>query len=128
MDYIKQNLKRILLFAIGCIGTRVSIGLFIRYSKFSKIIMNILSLILFSIGIGFLIIFFGGFRKKGIETGGNKIWWNKLRPIHGILYIISAILLYKNMRILSSNLILFDVIIGTFAWLLFHFTKSGILN
>lgn len=126
MEYIQKNLKRLLLFAIGCIGTRVSIGMFIRYSKFNTNIMNILALILLSIGIGFLIIYFGGFRKKGIETDGNKIWWNYLRPFHGILYITSAILLFKNMRILSSNIILFDVLIGTFAWLFFHLKNSGL--
>ena len=25
-------------------------------------------------------------RKTGLEVFGDKIWWNNLRPIHGILY------------------------------------------
>ena len=40
--------------------------------------------------IGFSYIFLTGSRKTGIEVFGSKIWWNKLRPLHAILYGLFA--------------------------------------
>ena len=76
------NIKRIALFVIGCLGTRFAI-IFIQNKYF-----NIIKML---IGIGFLTIYLTDSRKYGLETFGDPIWWNDVRPIHGILYLISGI-------------------------------------
>jgi hypothetical protein len=38
--------------------------------------------------IGFLYLFFTGTRKTG--AFGEKVWWNNLRPVHALLYLLFA--------------------------------------
>jgi len=78
--------KRFLLFLGGCIPTRLAFALLAKYGNNS--VKKILAIISFIIGSGFLIIYFGGLRKTGLETGGEKIWWNQLRPVHALLYYL----------------------------------------
>lgn len=119
-NYIMENWYRLTLFLFGCIGTRIAIGIFIcsRYSV--GVISTIMAMLLWLMGSGFLIIFFGGLRKTGVETGGNVIWWNNLRPFHGLMYLVAGLLVYKNQNMYSSIIILADTLIGTAAWLLYH--------
>ena len=54
---------------------------------------------------------------------GDKIWWNDLRPIHALLFFLFA---YEaiNYKTESYKYLLFDVILGLFAFLKFHGLKS----
>lgn len=101
-----------LLFLVGCIGARI----------FLAKLAPKLSPLLFCIAMGFLIIYAGGYRKTGIETGGKAIWWNHLRPIHGALYLVAALVPYW-----SSVVILIDTVIGLFAYL-HHNSFLNIIN
>jgi len=116
--------KRFFLFIIGCMSMRLLIS-YLAF-KLPGIWRDILAVILGIMGIGFLTIYFGGYRKTGLETGGNKIWWNNLRPLHGILYLISSgLLLFKGKALiktipnnhLASYIILTDTLIGLIAWI-----------
>ena len=110
--------KRFLLFLIGCIGTR---------SMFVYIAKNVDTTYLRYIGylallpaIGFFYIFFTGSRQTGSEVFGSKIWWNNLRPIHGLLYLLfayNAIMGNKSAWIY----LLVDVIFGLISFLTFHY-------
>ena len=110
--------KRFLLFLIGCIGTR---------SMFVYIAKNVDTTYLRYIGylallpaIGFFYIFFTGSRQTGAEVFGSKIWWNDLRPIHGLLYLLfayNAIMGNKSAWIY----LLVDVIFGLISFLTFHY-------
>ena len=113
--------KRILLFLIGCIGTR---SLLVYLAKNAStnylLIMGYLALLP---AIGFFYIYFTGARKTGAEVFGNKIWWNDLRPIHGTLYALfafNAIFQNKNAWIY----LLVDVFIGLISFLYFHYTNG----
>lgn len=115
MDNLK---KRYILFLIGCIGVR---SLFVIISKHinKKYLPYLGTLALFP-AFGFLYIYFTGTRKTGAEVFGSKIWWNSLRPIHGLLYLCFAYLaIYKNNYAYVPLLI--DVIIGLTAFLDYHF-------
>jgi len=111
-----------LLFFTGCIPSRLLLT-YLAYLSLndnkSNIpnIPNILRILLIcitlSIGIGLWAIYLKGWRKTGIETGGKKIWWNSIRPIHGTIYLLFsffAILGYKYAWIL----LLIDVFVGIF--------------
>lgn len=75
------------------------------------------------IAIGFIYIFLTGSRKTGVEVFGDKIWWNKLRPLHALLYGLFAYnAINKNPN--AWVFLLIDVIIGLISFLIFHY-KNG---
>ena len=110
--------KRFLLFLIGCIGTR-SLLVYIAKTTNKNILMYLGYLAVFP-AIGFFYIYFSGTRKTGPEVFGDKIWWNTLRPIHGLLYTLFA----YNAIIGNLNAwiyLLVDVILGLVSFLFFHY-------
>ena len=113
--------KRFIAFIFGCILIRTLIVIFVK--KISKKYLPYLGILALLPAFGFLIIYFGGYRKTGPETLGNKIWWNQLRPVHALLYLIFAYLAI-NKEALSYIPLLIDVIIGLLAFLYFHY-KDG---
>ena len=110
-------MNRLLLFLIGCIGVR---ALFAYYAKIAAPeTLRILGYIALLPAIGFFVIYFGGFRKTGLETGGEPIWWNNLRPVHALLYSFFAFnAIEKNP---SSWMYLFvDVVFGLTSFIAHH--------
>lgn len=81
MDKVK---KRFLLFLIGCIGSRFLL-VYIAKNASTTILKNMGYLLLIP-AFGFLYFYLSGTRKTGIETLGDPIWWNDLRPIHSVFY------------------------------------------
>jgi hypothetical protein len=127
------EIQRYSLFLIGCIGLRSLLAYSAYYlsnsstggsvnSESSKKLLRILAIIAILIGISFFTIYLTGSRKTGIETGGQKIWWNNQRPIFGVLWLsfgITALLGYKWCWIF----LLLDVLLGLTSFLNHHFLK-----
>jgi len=76
------------------------------------------------IGAGFLYIYATGSRKTGGETFGDKIWWNDLRPVHGLLYLFFAYMAITGNQSMAWKILFVDVIIGLVSFLWFHY-KNG---
>lgn len=114
--------KRFLLFLIGCIGTR---ALFVYLAKHAdKTYLRYMGYLSILPAIGFFYLFLTGSRKTGVEVFGDKIWWNNLRPIHGVLYLLFAY------NAINGNMdawiyLLVDVIIGLASFLLFHYYNNN---
>jgi hypothetical protein len=108
-DLVKRNL----LFLIGCIGSR-SLLVYLAKSKVEWLhLMGLLALIP---AIGFLAIYFLGLRKTGAEVFGETIWWNNLRPVHGVLWATFAYLaINKNNQ--AWKVLAVDTLIGLGAFL-----------
>lgn len=109
--------KRIFLFLIGCIGTRT---LFVYLAKNANTMyLKYMGYLALLPAIGFSYLFLTGTRKTGPEVFGDKIWWNDLRPIHGLLYF-----LFGYNAIMGNHsawiYLLVDVIIGLVSFLGFH--------
>jgi hypothetical protein len=113
-----ENLqKRFALFLIGCIGVRSAL-VYIAKNSNEKIV-KIMGFIALIIAISFLYLFFSNSRTTGLEVFGDKIWWNSLRPVHAIIYILFA----YNAIIGNKNAWIFlgiDVIIGLLSFIVFH--------
>ena len=110
--------KRILLFLIGCIGSR----LFLVYiAKTTNVkFLKYMGYLLLLPAIGFFYIYFTGIRKTGLEVFGDKIWWNSLRPIHGLLYALFSYNAIHGNK--SAWIYLFiDVWFGLTSFLMYHF-------
>jgi hypothetical protein len=106
--------KRFLLFLFGCIGTR---SLFVYLAKnASKTYLQYMGYLAILPAIGFFYLFLTGSRKTGPEVFGDKIWWNNLRPIHGLMYALFA---YHaiNGNDFAWIYLLIDVIIGLVSFL-----------
>ena len=111
--------KRLLLFLIGCIGARTILA---YVAKSSPTLLPYLGIITLAIGLGLFYYYFTGKRTKG--PFGDKIWWNDLRPIHGIFYSLfayNAIIGNKN----AWMYLLIDVIIGLLSFLIFHYKNNN---
>ena len=109
--------KRYLLFLFGCIGTR---SLFALTAKMISLeYLPVLGYISIVSIIGFLYIFATGARKTGFEIGGEKIWWNWLRPFHAFMYSLFAYNAISGNRNAWHYLVA-DVVIGIVAFLVHH--------
>jgi hypothetical protein len=110
--------KRFLLFLIGCIGTRL---LFVYAAKnVGPILLSYMGYAALIPAIGFTYIFLTGSRPTGGETFGQPIWWNKLRPVHALLYSLFA---YQaiNKNAGAWRILLLDVAIGLVSFVAHHY-------
>jgi hypothetical protein len=114
--------KRFLLFLIGCIGTRF---LFVYLAKnANRTYLRYMGYLSIFPAIGFFYLFLTGSRKTGSEVFGDKIWWNNLRPLHGLMYSLFAYnAINGNTR--AWIYLLFDVIIGLVSFLIFHYSNNN---
>jgi hypothetical protein len=107
-----------LLFLIGCIGIR-SLFVYIAANS-SKTVLASLGYLALLPAFGFIYIYATGSRKTGPEVFGDKIWWNNLRPIHGLLYGAFAIAAITGQSY-AWGFLLADVLLGLTSFLLHHF-------
>jgi hypothetical protein len=117
--------KRFLLFLLGCIPTRLIIVYLAK--NVSQLYLPILGYLALIPAIGFFYLYFSGTRKTGAEVFGDKIWWNNLRPIHGIFYVLFA----YNAILGNASAWLFllvDVLFGLISFLIFHYINNDFKN
>ena len=117
-------INRLLLFLIGCIGTRV---LFVIYAKNHPEHNQIMGALALIPAIGFMYIYMNGLRKTGAEVFGDKIWWDDLRTVHALLYGLFAISAFNNSSY-AWIFLLIDVIIGFSSWATYHYTHNTFSN
>ena len=109
--------KRLLLFLIGCIGLRIVLVYLAYVSNLQH--LRYMGYLAFLVAAGFFYIFLTNSRKTGPEVFGDKIWWDNLRPVHGLLYLLfayNAVNGNKN----AWMYLLVDVVIGLMSFLVFH--------
>ena len=109
--------KRFILFLFGCIGVRLLLVYIAKTINIQN--LKYMGYLLLLPAFGFFYIYLTGIRQTGAEVFGNKIWWNNLRPIHGILYLLfsyNAINGNKNAWIF----LFIDVIFGLISFLTYH--------
>jgi len=113
--------KRFIMFICGCIVARLLLVLLAK--NVSPTHLRLLGYLSLIPAIGFLIIYFGDLRKTGREVMGNVIWWNELRPVHAIMYILFAVYAITK-KDYAWKVLLLDVCIGLIAFLMYH-CQSG---
>lgn len=70
--------------------------------------------------IGFMTIYLFGLRKTGSEVFGERIWWDKLRPVHAALYFLFAFTAITK-RSYAWTFLLADLIVGLVSFLVHYF-------
>ena len=110
--------KRFLLFLFGCIGMR---SLFVILAKnANEMYLKYMGYLALIPAIGFIYIYLTGSRQTGAEVFGGKIWWNNLRPLHALLYLLFAYNAILGIKIAWIYLLI-DVIIGLMSFIIFHY-------
>lgn len=72
--------------------------------------------VLAAVGLAFLYLFLSGSRLDAPEAGGSGTWWNRLRPIHGILYLLAGIVLIAGYsKQVAATCLWIDLFIGAVA-------------
>ena len=107
-------MNRLLLFLLGCIGTRL---LLVWLSYRFPSLLKPMGVIAIGISVGFMYIWMNDLRKTGPEVFGDAIWWNSLRPIHSLLWGLFAVLALSG----SSDawkVLLADVTLGLCAYIM----------
>jgi hypothetical protein len=110
--------SHLLLFLLGCIGVRLALAYFAKNVNPEK--LPYLGYLALLPALGWLYIYFISPRDTGPEVSGGKIWWNQLRPIHAMLYILFAIYAIQK-KPYSYLPLLVDALFGLSAFLVFHF-------
>lgn len=114
--------KRFCLFLIGCMGIR---SLFVYISKtISLDYLPYLGYLSILPAMGFIYIYLTDSRETGAEVFGDKIWWNRIRPIHAGLYLLFA---YSAIRKNQNAWIwlLLDVLLGLVGFLHHHYLAGS---
>ena len=114
--------RRFVLFLFGCIFVRIIITILAK--QIDPSYLPYMGFIALFPAFGFLFIFLTGSRKTGLEVGGDKIWWDCLRPLHSLLYFLFAYnAFYKNPN--SWQFLALDVSIGFISFLLHHYKEGN---
>lgn len=117
---------RILLFIFLCFPVRILIAFFAKIlqnnsikNKYLQIstIKYIFSLFTLIIGISFIN---NWFINKQVSGFGGKVWWQNLRLIHGINFILYSILSIMNIKN-AYKLLFMDVLMGLLSFILNYF-------
>jgi hypothetical protein len=110
-------MNRIVLFLGGCMVVRAAFAL-LAY-KLPTQYLFWMAFPALTIAIGFLVLFLFRLRPTGREVNYERIWWDRLRPVHAMLYFGFAILALQHNR--SAYLFLVaDWILGLVAFTGFH--------
>jgi hypothetical protein len=128
MSIINEKCYKTHLFLLGCIGLRLAL-VFGAYKLLSspssgtnESYRKMFSIFTLIIGISFILLWTCGLRQTARESTApnNKVWWNDLRPIHGILWVIFGIMLYNNVKY-AWIVLLFDTLFGLERWIQYRF-------
>ena len=112
-------MNKFALFLVGCIGARLLLTCIAK--KIDTTYLPYIGYITLIMGIGFIFIYMNDLRKIGREAKGI-IWWNELRPIHGLLYILFSIYAIKKKHF-AWVVLLLDTLLGVLFWYL-RYTKD----
>ena len=108
-------------FIFGCVPIRLFL-VYIAYQYFHVVLLMRLASVLFVfVSIAFFYLYFSNGRLTGPEVCNKIIWWNGLRPVHGLLYLSFSVMAllyvrYAYIPLLIDSLfgILFHVLHSTF--------------
>lgn len=100
-----------------CIPVRIYIASYAKTATNKN--LKLLGYLMLAIGVSFMYLYATGKRKVGIETQGDVIWWNNLRPLHGLLNMLFAYYAINGNN-KAYEFLYFDIAVGLVAFLWYH--------
>ena len=109
-------------FLFGCVPVRfiMALSLLVMPPELVTLAASALALI----GVSFAVLYMFKLRLNAPE-GGGKTWWNYLRPLHAVLYLLAAHLLLTGNRGYASMVLIIDVIVGMVSG---YYDRWGAIN
>ena len=101
------------VFVVGCLGVRTAITWLAKTAGPDK--LKTMGRIALIPAVGFMVIYVGKLRRTGAEVAGEAIWWDRLRPLHALLWGGFAALALRGHRG-AWKLLALDTLIGAGAW------------
>jgi len=114
---MKDIYKRYIMFLLLCIPTRAYIAY--KAKNTSKENLKIMGYISLIVSLSMLFIYLTDLRQSGLETQGAKIWWNNLRPVFSIIYMLFALSAIDG-KDYAYKFLIADVILGFIAFINNH--------
>lgn len=114
--------KRFILFLFGCVIVRLLLVYFI--TQLSTRHLQWTGIVALVVAASWVYIYLTNSRKTGPEVFGESIWWNHLRPVHALLYLLFAIFALRKDRNAWKFLVV-DVSLGLTAFLYHHYTSGS---
>jgi hypothetical protein len=106
-----------LLVLFGCIPLRMALAYI--STLIPEKYKTLFGIVLMSMGLGFLYIYFTNTRLNAPESGTGVSWWHNLRLIHGALYVVAAIYALQHSDLVWVPLTI-DITFGIFVFF-FHY-------
>ena len=119
---MKDITKRFLLFLFGCMGFRLFLTITAKNIEIDYLPDIGYITLIFAIGMAYFYI--SETRKTGVEVFGDKIWWDKLRPVHILFYLMFSFSAF-NKNPDSWYYLLVDTIYGLSMFIYFHYSNNN---
>lgn len=74
---------------------------------------------LLAVAAAWAYLYASGMRTTGLEVLGDRIWWNALRPVHAVMYVVAAWAVLRSSR-LAPVVLYADVVLALVAFVVFH--------
>ena len=116
---------RFLMFLVGCIGTRLLFSYLAKIAN--KKILKIMGLLALIPAIAWIYLYFTNGRKTGPEVFGDVIWWNNLRIVHALIYILFSIYALQNKHF-AWFVLFVDALFGLTAFIYYHSSNGNIFK
>jgi hypothetical protein len=113
--------RKFFLFLVVCIGSRLLLAYIAK--NISNELLKYMGYLILLPAIGFIYIYLSGIRNTGTGAFGQKIWWNNLRPIHGLLYLLFSYNAINGKKIAWIYLFI-DVLVGLISFLFYNFNSD----
>ncbi len=112
--------QRFLMFMIGCLGARSALAYATKIIN-PEYLPYIGIIILFG-AIRFIYLFFTN--PTGPQFLGKDIWWNNVRPLHFVFYLLFAVSAIMKKSYAWIFLVL-DVVLALVSFLVYHFVINN---
>ena len=112
--------QTLVTFLFACLGARLLLAFIAK--QLNRTWLRIMGFLALVPAFGFMQLFLSGTRNH-IGAFGEKIWWNRLRPVHALLYALFAYFAITGNR--KAWLFLFvDACVGLTSFLWVH-SRNG---
>lgn len=108
---------------LGCMGTRFALTALSAFA--TPTLLTVIGWLALIPVLGWAYIIFVGERTTGAEVFGDKIWWDKLRPLHMMLWLTFAVAAIQKMP-QAWLILLADTLFGLAAFLIFHGSQGNL--
>lgn len=109
---------RIVLFLLLCIPLRLAFAEATRHTKGKVALLALIP------ATGFIYLSTVGRRDTGAETFGQPIYWQKARPAHAALYVVSAVLFIVGLGRAAHVPLYLDAALGLSVFVIHHLFLS----